>query len=271
MRLVEQRRLRLDDPIRRWWPAWRGDPEATVRDLLGRTSRMKDPPEAFFIRVFDHSRVTPTRRQFVAGAGKPGPRTEEAEYSDAGFVLAGLIVERAGGAPIVALARPDVLSAPGGDGLAFQPGERPARPHAHSYWYPDGLGHPVDINNPSGLLPRRSLITIRSGAIGVGRRRPVARSLGQRAARRPRPGAVLAAGDGGRPSGRVLGGLSPRTRQVVRRRPRAVGAWRQWLRYAQRALVHAEGARHGRGRLERRRDRRRRPDRPGARERGGRR
>ena len=38
MRLVEQGRLRLDDPIRRWYPAWRGDPEATVRDLLGHTS-----------------------------------------------------------------------------------------------------------------------------------------------------------------------------------------------------------------------------------------
>ena len=41
MRLVEQGRLRLDDPVRRWYPAWRGDPEATVRDLLGHTSGME--------------------------------------------------------------------------------------------------------------------------------------------------------------------------------------------------------------------------------------
>src|SRR4051812_5499646 len=95
MRLVEQGRLRLDDPIRRWWPAWRGDPEATVRDLLGHTSGMKvGPPQEFFIRVLDHPRLTPTRQQFVAAAGKPGPRTEDVVYSDAGFVLAGLILER---------------------------------------------------------------------------------------------------------------------------------------------------------------------------------
>jgi D-alanyl-D-alanine carboxypeptidase len=168
MRLVEQGRLRLDDPIRRWYAAWRGDPEATVRDLLGHASGMGSPPDAFFIRVLDHPRVTPTRRQFVAAAGKPGPRTEDdAEYSDAGFVLAGLILERAGGAPIAALARRDVLSAPGGDGLAFQPGERPAPPHAHSYWYPNGIGRQVDLNDRSGLLPRRSLTTMASGAIGL--------------------------------------------------------------------------------------------------------
>ena len=28
LRLVEQGRLRLDDTIRRWYPAWRGDPRA---------------------------------------------------------------------------------------------------------------------------------------------------------------------------------------------------------------------------------------------------
>ena len=167
MRLVEQGRLRLDDPIRRWYAAWGGDTKATVRDLLGHTSGMKDPPDAFFIRVLDDPRVTPTRQQFVAAAGKPGPRTEDAEYSDAGFVLAGLILERAGGAPIAALARRDVLSAPGGHGLAFQPGERPARPHAHSYWYPNGIGRPVDVNDGSGLLPRRSLTTMASGAIAL--------------------------------------------------------------------------------------------------------
>src|SRR3954463_6426909 len=72
MRLVEQGRLRLDDPIRRWWPAWRGARGAPGRDLLGHTAGMKvGPPQEFFIRVLDHPRLTPTRQQFVAAAGKP--------------------------------------------------------------------------------------------------------------------------------------------------------------------------------------------------------
>lgn len=167
MRLVEQGRLRLDDPIRRWYPAWRGDPAATVRDLLGHTSGMNDPPDAYLTRVLAHPRLTPTRRQVIAAAGKPGPHTEEAEYSNSGFILAGLILERAGGAPIAGLARRYVLNAPGGNGLAFQPGERAEPPHAHSYWYPDGVARQVDANDRSGLLPRRSITAMHSGAIGL--------------------------------------------------------------------------------------------------------
>jgi D-alanyl-D-alanine carboxypeptidase len=168
MRLVEQGKLSLDDPISKWYPAWRGDAEATVRDLLGHTSGLPGgPPDAYFIRVYEHPHRPATRQRFVAATGKPGARTEGAEYSDAGFVLAGLILERAGGAPIATLARRDVLSAPGGDGLAFQPGERAAPPHAHSYAYPPGVGRPVDANDRSAILPRRAWVTQASGAIGL--------------------------------------------------------------------------------------------------------
>ena len=38
LRLAEQGKLRLDDPISRAYPAWDGDPAATLRDLLGHTS-----------------------------------------------------------------------------------------------------------------------------------------------------------------------------------------------------------------------------------------
>jgi D-alanyl-D-alanine carboxypeptidase len=169
MRLVEQGRLRLDDPIRRWWPAWRGDPEATVHDLLGHTSGMGDPSDARLARAAAHSAhgiLTP--RQYIAAAGKPGPRTEDAEYSNAGFVLVGLILERAGGAPLAALSRRDVLNAPGGDGLALQPDQRAGPPRAHSYWYPRGVGRPVDIYEHSGVLPSRAaLATTFVGAVGM--------------------------------------------------------------------------------------------------------
>jgi D-alanyl-D-alanine carboxypeptidase len=169
MRLVEQGRLDLDDPIRRWYPAWRGDPKATVRDLLGHTSGMRDPPDARVARAIAHSpRGILTPRQYVALAGKPGSRTEDAEYSNAGFVLAGLILERAGGAPLAALARRDVLNAPDGDGLALQPDERAAPPHAHSYTYPAGVGHPADVSDHSGVLPARAALgTTSVGAFGL--------------------------------------------------------------------------------------------------------
>jgi len=56
VRLVEDGRLALDDPIRRWSARWRGDPDATIRDLLGHTSGLGDPPESFFASVLEHPR-----------------------------------------------------------------------------------------------------------------------------------------------------------------------------------------------------------------------
>jgi CubicO group peptidase (beta-lactamase class C family) len=46
LRLAEMGRLRLNDPITRWYGEWRGDPNATVRDLLGHTAGLGDPPES---------------------------------------------------------------------------------------------------------------------------------------------------------------------------------------------------------------------------------
>jgi D-alanyl-D-alanine carboxypeptidase len=166
MRMVEQHRLNLDDPIRRWYSAWRGDGDATVRDLLGHTSGMKDPPEALWERVLAHPKLMVPPREFVTAAGKPGPRTSDAVYSNSGFVLAGMIVGRAAGEPLAAVARREVLSAPGGDGLAFQPAETPAAPHAHSYWYPQSVSKRVDAHDGGPLIPRRNL-PIMTGAAGA--------------------------------------------------------------------------------------------------------
>jgi D-alanyl-D-alanine carboxypeptidase len=160
LRLVEEDRLALDDPIRKWYPAWRGDPEATVRDLLGHTSGAGDPPDAFWPPVLNHPERPVSARRYVAASGRPGPRTTSAEYSNAGFVIAGLVLERAAGEPVAAAMRRKVFAAEGGDGLALQPAERPAEPHAHSYWYPRSLSRRVDANDGGPLLPSAALATM---------------------------------------------------------------------------------------------------------------
>jgi D-alanyl-D-alanine carboxypeptidase len=158
----------LDDPISRWYAGWRGDSHATVRDLLGHTAGLGDPPEAFWQRVVDAPHKPVTRRRLIAATPEPGPRTSDAEYSNAGFVIAGLILERAAREPIAAVMRREVLSGPGGDGLALQPGERPRRPHAHSYWYPNGLtAAPDDATGGGPLLPSRSLASLLPAAGGL--------------------------------------------------------------------------------------------------------
>ena len=163
LRLVEEGRLALDDPIRRWDPRWRGDPDATVRDLLGHTAGLGDPPESFFVSVLDHPRRRFTPRDYLGATPKPGPRTDDAVYSNAGYILLGTILARAGGEDVTGLLRREVLD----DGLAFQPRERAHAPHAHAYWYPRTLNRRVDASDGGPLLPRRNLppMTSTAGAL----------------------------------------------------------------------------------------------------------
>jgi D-alanyl-D-alanine carboxypeptidase len=154
LRLAEQDRLRLDDPVAEWYPGWRGADDATVRDLLGHTSGLRDPPESFWTDVLAHPRRLVSRREFLA-ASRPGPRTTSAEYSNAGFVVAGVILERAAGAPLAEAMRREAFAHPGGDGLALQPAERPAPPLAHAYWYPRSVSEPVDVSDGGPLIPSR--------------------------------------------------------------------------------------------------------------------
>ncbi len=162
MRLVEQGRLELDDPIVKWYPGWRGDPEATVRDLLGHRSGTSEPPPPFWDSVLRRPRVV-TAREFIAATPKPGPRTASLAYSNTGFVIAGLIARRAGGEPVATAMRRELFSAPGGDGLALQPADVPHAPRAHSYFYPRGPD-PVDATDGSALIPNRAFAAMVSTA-----------------------------------------------------------------------------------------------------------
>ena len=154
MRLVEQGRLRLDDRIVRRYPAWRGDRQATVRDLLGHTAGIGEPPDTYWERFAPG--VAPSSRQYIAATPRPGPRTTGAEYSNSGFMIAGIILGRAAGEDVAEAMRREVFGGPGGDGLALQPAERPKPPLAHSYWYPDGVLDPADMSDGSGFVPSRA-------------------------------------------------------------------------------------------------------------------
>ena len=155
LRMVEQGRLRLDDTVRRWYPAWRGDPRATVRDLLGHRAGTRDPGARFVQGVIRRPRRTVTAAKHIAAAPKPGARTEEAEYSDTGFVIAGVILQRVTREPLAAALRREVFGHPGGEGLAFQPAERTNAPRARSYWYPDGGAKPTAVAEGE-ILPSRA-------------------------------------------------------------------------------------------------------------------
>jgi D-alanyl-D-alanine carboxypeptidase len=156
LRLAEQGRLGLDDRVRRWYPHWRGDRSATLRDLLGHTSGMGNPRDSFFVALLHHPQRRFTAREALAATPRPGPRTHEAAYSNSAFILLDLILRRAAGEPTASAMRRLIFAAPGGDGLALQPDERPHRPLAAPYWYPHGGAYPADASDGGAYLPSRA-------------------------------------------------------------------------------------------------------------------
>ena len=204
---------RRPDP--RWWPAWRGDPEATVRDLLGHTSGMRDPSDARS-RTGVRAPARASRREYIAATTKPGPRTEDAEYSNAGFVLAGLILGARGRRVARGARPPRAVRRPRRRRPRVAAGRARGAAARALVLVPARLGPAGRRQRPQRRAASRAWGSRRCRGRLDGRRRAVARALGQRAARRTRAGAVVAGGDARLPRGRVLAGLRPRARQAAR-------------------------------------------------------
>lgn len=95
--LVEEGRFALDDPVDRWSPAWQGEDRraVTIRHLLEHSSGLPDTRPYY--------RHCHGRDAFEAAIGREplvyAPGTQSI-YSDAGFMLLGFIIERAGTSPL---------------------------------------------------------------------------------------------------------------------------------------------------------------------------
>lgn len=94
-------KLSLDDPVSRWLPDVSGADRIAVRQLLSHTSGLQDYwPQDYSFTAMEQP-VAPA--DIVARWGRkpldyePGTRWQ---YSNTGYVVAGLIAERAGGAPL---------------------------------------------------------------------------------------------------------------------------------------------------------------------------
>ncbi|MBK6800242.1 MAG: beta-lactamase family protein [Sphingomonadales bacterium] len=94
-------KLSLDDPVSRWLPEVTGAERITVRQLLSHTAGLQDYwPQDYSFAAMEQP-VAPD--QIVARWAmkpldyEPGTRWQ---YSNTGYVVAGLIAEKAGGAPL---------------------------------------------------------------------------------------------------------------------------------------------------------------------------
>jgi CubicO group peptidase (beta-lactamase class C family) len=100
--LAEQGKLSLDDPVARFVPNLTRDNEVTIRELLSHTSGYQDYWPQDYVPPFMLQPIT-ADKILDQWARKPldfDPGTEW-QYSNTNFVIAGLIVEKASGEPLL--------------------------------------------------------------------------------------------------------------------------------------------------------------------------
>ncbi len=100
--LAQERRVSLDDPVSRFLPALTRARDVTIRQLLSHTSGYRDYWPQDFVPAF-MSRPTDAEAILDRWARKPldfEPGTQY-QYSNTGYVIAGRIVEKAAGTPLL--------------------------------------------------------------------------------------------------------------------------------------------------------------------------
>jgi CubicO group peptidase (beta-lactamase class C family) len=119
MRLVDQGKLDLDAPVRRYLPRFSGGPKSqvTVRMLLDHTSGLKS-----YVPFYVKARRSRSRSIDLLYA-QPLVRApgDSAEYSDLNALFLGLVVEKVSGVPLDQLARREVFAPLGMTQTMYKP------------------------------------------------------------------------------------------------------------------------------------------------------
>ena len=117
MRLEEAGRCSVADRVSRWWPAWYGPgrDDTTLADLLAHSSGL-----AAHLRLYEGRRGARSFADAICHLPLSAPPRSTAVYSDLGFILLGVILERIGDAGLAAQVAP-MLRALTDSPLAYQP------------------------------------------------------------------------------------------------------------------------------------------------------
>lgn len=173
LRLADEGRLGLDDPIARWLSSYPDAARISVRELLEHRGGVPDffDSAACVDRIVAAPEVAWMPSQVLACAGRPTAAPGTAfHYSNTGYVLLGRIVEAVTGTSLAAALEAEFLAPFSLDRVVLQgtdAADVPAPPIAHGYLAPAAAGGPpLDVTRADRLLPYTSLATA-AGAAGA--------------------------------------------------------------------------------------------------------
>jgi len=138
IKLADEGRLRLDDPLGRWLPDWPNADKISLRQLLNHTSGVANFEQritAPYQRAIDaHPAQLWSPQRTLSYAGKPefapGRRWE---YNNANYILAGLAIEHATGSTVARQLHRELLDPLKLNDVVLQPQERAHGTAAHGY------------------------------------------------------------------------------------------------------------------------------------------
>jgi D-alanyl-D-alanine carboxypeptidase len=150
LQLVDEGRLELDAPLNRYLPAVLPDDRITVRHLLNHRSGLADYTEAMFARTvpgFEAVRNRVFSNQELLDLSLSEPRNEPGaayKYSNANFVLVGMLIEQATGKPIAHAYEHRIIKPLGLRNTSYvHPDTRIKGLHVRGYLHPDEAGAPL--------------------------------------------------------------------------------------------------------------------------------
>lgn len=168
LRLVDRRKVGLDDTIGRYVTGVPNGDRITLRQLAGMRSGLFNYSEdaAFDKALFAHPRRPFTPRQLLGYSFAHPVRFEPGakfEYCNTNLILLGLVVEKITGRPVRKVIEQDVLKPAGLRHTLFPAGAEFPRPHPHGYTDDPATGKILDATgwNPSWAWAAGAMISDR--------------------------------------------------------------------------------------------------------------
>lgn len=151
LQLVDEGRIKLDEPVNAYLPGLLPDDRITVRHLLTHRSGLADYTNAMFehtVPGFEAVRNKVFTYKELVGLSLAEPRTTEPgvayKYSNTNFVVVGMLIEKATGKPVAKEYERRIIKPLKLKSTSYvHPGTAIKGLHAHGYLHPDEAGAPL--------------------------------------------------------------------------------------------------------------------------------
>ena len=155
VKLAQEGRLKLDDPLSGARPDWPNADRITLRMLLNQTGGVGNDQRRLERDTEARPRTVWTPRKTLSYVrNKPHAAPGEAwEYNNANYVLAGLVIEHATGGTVAEALREQILDPLKLHDAVLQPQERPRSESAHAYGGPPRIARALRIGGRYAPYP----------------------------------------------------------------------------------------------------------------------